>query len=250
MKSVIKIIVALHISTLAFAQMSEQDVRTKLDIIFAGNADQVRSELPALEKQYPNDAGTAYLRAVLTTDGAVAMKQYQEIVDTYPHSDWADDALYKVYQYFYSIGLYKTADAKMALLKERYPSSIYVVDTTTKLPAPVIPTIVKKETTVQAPHNNIQPTKDVQQETSPIPRSETGKFAVQIGVYSVEEKAKHQAEKISATVGRQATVNLKQSGEKTFFAITFEGFATEQDARNFMSEIKMKYALDSYFVKR
>ena len=125
MKTLTLILLAT-VSTAVFAQMTENDVRAKLELIHSGNIDQVRSEIPSLQNQYPNDAGVAYLDAAVTPNGSEAAKKYQAIVDNYPNSIWADDALYKVYQYFYSIGLYKTADSKMAQLKEDYPSSIYV----------------------------------------------------------------------------------------------------------------------------
>ena len=125
MKTLTLILLAT-LSTAVFAQMTENEVRAKLELIHSGKIDEVRSELPSLQNQYPDDAGVAYLDAVVTANGSEAAKKYQAIVDNYPNSIWADDALYKVYQYFYSIGLYKTADSKMAQLKEDYPSSIYL----------------------------------------------------------------------------------------------------------------------------
>lgn len=119
-------LLVLFAATSAFSQMAEQDVRARLDAVYAGKADQVSRELPALLQQHPRDAGVLYIQAVLTTDGAVAVKRYQDIAENYPQSVWADDALYKVYQYNYSLGLYKRADEAMELLRSRYPQSIYV----------------------------------------------------------------------------------------------------------------------------
>ena len=114
-------------AAIVFAQMPESEVRKRLDFIYSGQAERVRIELPSLEKQYPNDAGVEYLDAILTTDGAAAVKKFQAIVDQFPQSVWADAALYKVYQYYYSVGLYKTADQKFEQLKQQYPNSLYVV---------------------------------------------------------------------------------------------------------------------------
>ena len=79
---------------IVFAQMPESEVRKRLDFIYSGQAERVRIELPSLEKQYPNDAGVDYLDAILTTDGAAAVKKFQAIVDQAPQSGWADAALY------------------------------------------------------------------------------------------------------------------------------------------------------------
>ena len=59
------------------AQMPEAEIHKRLDFIYNGQAERVRIELPSLEKQYPNDAGVQYLDAILTTDGAAAVKKFQ-----------------------------------------------------------------------------------------------------------------------------------------------------------------------------
>ena len=104
---------------------SEPDIRHRLEMIEKGQAEAVRAELPSLMTNYQNNPGVMYLQAVLTTDGMEAAKLYQNIVDNFPKSEWGDDALYKLYQYYYSIGLYKTADQKLMQLKEQYPFSAY-----------------------------------------------------------------------------------------------------------------------------
>src|SRR5512135_2988484 len=115
----------------AFGQSGGPDIQKRLEMIEQGQSEQVRAELPTLLSNYQNNAGVMYLQGVLTTDGSEAAKIFQSIVDNFPKSEWADDALYKLYQYYYSIGLYKTADQKMAQLKQDYPYSAYAVDQST-----------------------------------------------------------------------------------------------------------------------
>ena len=102
-RHIIAAILVLFAAAPAVAQMSEQEIRGRLDAVFAGKADQVSRELTALLEQHPHDAGVLYLQAVLTNDGALAAKRYQAIADTYPESVWADDALYKLYQYHFNL---------------------------------------------------------------------------------------------------------------------------------------------------
>jgi TolA-binding protein len=106
----------------------EPDINHRLEMIEKGQGEAVRAELPALMTNYQNNPGLMYLQAVLTTDGTEAAKLYQNIVDNFPKSEWGDDALYKLYQYYYSIGLYKTADQKLTQLKEEYPFSAYATE--------------------------------------------------------------------------------------------------------------------------
>ena len=93
----------------------------------AGAGDAVREQLPALLSEHPNDPGVLYLQALLTREGADAVRTYQSIVDNFPKNEWADDALFKVYQFYYALGLYRTADLKMDQLKAEYPASPYCI---------------------------------------------------------------------------------------------------------------------------
>jgi tetratricopeptide (TPR) repeat protein len=252
-------------STAAVAQFPGTEVRKRLDFIYSGQAERVRIELPNLEKQYPNDAGVAYLDAILTTDGEAAVKKFQAIVDLFPQSEWADAALYKVYQYYYSIGLYKTADQKFAQLKQQYPNSLYVTGTVKEqTPAPVqqqqpVPEVKQPDTAAQKPAETpaVVPQPAAQQAAPPAqdstvaapaaPASHT--FAVQAGAYSTRRKAKKQVEFLSS-ISRTGVITKKISGDKKLYVVTVEGFATEQEARDFIAELKLKYGMDSIIVAR
>ncbi|MDP1676310.1 MAG: SPOR domain-containing protein [Bacteroidota bacterium] len=218
------------------AQLSEQDVRQRLDLIHSGKIAEVRIEVQSLLSQIPSDPGVQYLDAYVTESGDQAVKKYQTFVDTYPSNEWADDALYKVYQYYYAVGLYKTADAKLNLLNEQYPNSIYAK----REVKPEAKPVVKTETT---------PVVEEKKEVV-IPTPITGNFVVQIGVYSQEVKAQQQAAELSTTVGKQAIVFAKQSGEKTVYAVGFESFTDEQSARAFGAELQSKFNLEWFLVKR
>ena len=242
--------------TTVLGQMPEPEVRKRLDFIYNGQAERVRIELPSLQKQYPNDPGIMYLDAILTTDGAAAVKKFQSIVDDYPQNEWADDALYKVYQYYYSVGLYKTADQKFDQLKQQYPNSLYVVGLTQEqkpaAPRPEQTVEQKQPDTIQAPPAEqpsvtepapAQPTDTVAAAVTP------GKFAVQAGAFGTEKNAQKQVDFLG-TIGRKATVGTKMSAGKTLYIVLVEGFATEMDARNFIAELKSKYNIESIIVAK
>jgi len=251
MKTRILILLAA-VSTAVFAQMTENDVRAKLELINSGKIDQVQSEIPSLQNQYPNDPGVAYLDAMVTTNGSEAAKKYQAIVDNYPNSVWADDALYKVYQYFYSIGLYKTAESKIAQLKEDYPSSIYVKQESVEsgnAAQNIQPVMVEPDTA-----NGMTPADETLSSTPAVSTTvvpqPAGAYAVQVGVYSQQTAATKQAAVFTQTVGRSATVFPKESGGKILYAVLFEGFTDEQSARAFGADLKSKFNMDWFLVKK
>ncbi len=243
-------------AAVVLAQMPEAEVRKRLDFIYSGQAERVRVELPSLEKRYPSDGGVAYLDAILTTDGEAAVKKFQAIVDQFPQNEWADDALYKVYQYYYSIGLYKTADQKFEQLKQQYPNSLYVVGTAKEQQPAVAqqeqPVVAKPVDTAgqklaeQPPGNEPAATEtpDSTMIVAPV-----HKFAVQAGAYSTKRKAQKQVAFFS-TINRQAIITAKESGGRTLYVVSIEDFSSEQDARDFIAELKLKYNIESIIVAR
>jgi hypothetical protein len=256
----------------AFSQMTEQEVRTRLDAAYAGKSDQVSRELPALLRQNPHDAGVLYIQAVLTTDGTLAVKRYQEIAEKYPQSVWADDALYKVYQYNFSLGLYKKADEVMEQLRSRYPQSIYVTGIESKgaavenrsaaAPAQAVaPAAVEKkaeplnketvpERTPLVSKKKAEPLnkETVPERTQPAVQHGTasGKFYVQVGVFSTEANARKAAELYGGKAGRVASVTPKTSGGKTQYLVRFEGFDTADSAHSFSAELRTKHHIESF----
>jgi cell division septation protein DedD len=234
------------------AQMPEAEIHKRLDFIYNGQAERVRIELSSLEKQYPNDAGVQYLDAILTTDGAAAVKKFQTIVDQFPQNEWADDALYKVYQYYYSVGLYKTADQKLDQLKQQYPNSLFVVGTQGDQ-KPVMkekePAIESKKPEVAQQKPGERPKEEVRDTVVSAPIPIVVKFAVQAGAFSTEKNAQKQVDFFS-TIGKKAVITTKMSGDKTLYVVSIEGFTKEQEARSFIAELKARHNIESIIIAR
>src|SRR3972149_5043754 len=162
-------------ASLGFAQTdggASPDIQRRLEMIERGQTEAVRAELPALMTNFQNHPGVLYLQAILTTDGTEASKVYQSIVDNFPKSEWADDALFKLYQYYYSIGLYKTGDQKLQQLRQEYPFSTYAAGTQSKEQAETKPE--------DAPAQITSP--------NPIQKYPTS-FTVQVGAFSTLQNA-------------------------------------------------------------
>ena len=226
------------------AQVSDQDVRRRLDLIHSGQLDRVRSEVNGWMNQSPNDPAVLYLDAYVTANGDQAVKKYQTLVDKYPQNEWADDALYKVYQYYYAVGLYKTADVKMNQLNQQYPNSIFAQNEAKPSEIGI------EKPAISAP---VRPAPVVEEKSEPAaaePAAVSGDFVVQVGVYSQESKAYEQAQNFSSSIGRQAIVFTKQSGGKTVYAVAFNGFEDDRTAKVFGGELKAKFNIDWFVVKR
>jgi len=211
---------------------NEPDIRHRLEMIEKGQAEAVRAELPSLMTNYQNNPGVMYLQAVLTTDGTEAAKLYQNIVDNFPKSEWGDDALYKLYQYYYSIGLYKTADQKLTQLKEEYPFSAYAAEKNS--------IVEEKQATKEKP--------TVTKPKGTVPKFATN-FTVQVGAFSTLENASELKTKFEKE-GFQSNIFTIVSHGKKLHKVWVGEFQTYDEARRFTAEIKSKFNLTSIVVSR
>jgi tetratricopeptide (TPR) repeat protein len=228
----ISIFILFTLTLYAQTNSNEPDIRRRLEMIEKGQAEAVRAELPSLMTNYQNNPGVMYLQAVLTTDGTEAAKLYQNIVDNFPKCEWGDDALYKLYQYYYSIGLYKTADQKLTQLKEEYPFSAYAAEKNLA--------VEEKQTAKEKP--------TVMKPKGSVPKYATN-FTVQVGAFSTlqnagELKAKFEKE------GFQSNIFTIVSNGKKLYKVWVGEFQTYDEARRFTAEIKNKFNLTSIVVSR
>lgn len=211
---------------------NEPDIQRRLEMIERGQEEAVKAELPTLMTNYQNHPGVLFLQGVLTTDGTEASKIYQSIVDNFPKSEWADDALYKLYQYYYSIGLYKTADQKLDQLRRDYPFSAYSADekpaVEKKSPPQDQPTVITKRGSVE---------------------KYATLFTVQVGAFSTLQNA----EELRTRFEREGYVSniftIVKNGKKLHKVWVGE-FQTQNDAKRFSGEIKKRFNLESMVVSR
>lgn len=208
------------------------DIRRRLEMIERGQTEAVRAELPGLMTNFQNHPGVLYLQAVLTTDGTEAAKIYQSVFDNFPKSEWADDALFKLYQYYYSIGLYKTGDQKLQQLRQEYPFSTYASNAQPAQGTKPNP----EEAPVQVASQN------------PIQKYPTS-FTVQVGAFSTlqnaeELRAKFERENYSSNI-----FTIMNDGRKLHKVWVGE-FQTYEEAKRFTVEIRSKFNLESIVVSR
>ena len=214
-------------------QVGEPDIQKRLELIEKGQSDVVKAELPTLMTNFQNNPGVLYLQGVLTTDGLEAVKIYQSIVDNFPRSEWADDALFKLYQYYYSIGLYKTADQKLEQLKRDYPSSTYAADQK-------VVEEPKTATPPEAPVKVSRPSKG--EKTSVV-------YTVQAGTFSVMQNAEELKSRFEKDGYASHIFTIVNNGKK-FHKVWVGEFSKQEEAKRFSAEVKKKYHLETIVVSR
>ncbi len=264
------LVVALvgKILTLSGVCAQQPTIEQYVAMVEEGQQDAVREQLPALLRKYPDDPGVLYLQALLTTDGAEAVRQYQNIVDTYPNSVWADDALYKVYKFYYAIGLYRTAELKLDQLRTRYPNSKYISGRAASEPvveeksggAETKETETGQQTAPVPPTTEAAPL-SIEQRPAPVTPAPTPtpveaepvapgrSYTLQVGAYSTAANANRQKSFFDYH-NYPADVVSKVLGAKQLFVVYIGNFATEVEARRTGEELKRSYNIDYLIVKR
>jgi tetratricopeptide (TPR) repeat protein len=226
--------IALPLAVIAQSQgAGEPDILKRLELIEKGQADVVRAELPTLMTNFQNHPGVLYLQGVLTTDGSEAAKIYQSIVDNFPKNEWADDAIYKLYQYYYSVGLYKTADQKLEQLKRDYPFSTYATDQKVAEEPKVTPP-------PETPAKVNQPSKG---------KKSTVVYTVQAGTFRELQNAEELKSRFERDGYASHIFTIVNSGTK-FHKVWVGEFSTQDEAKRFSGEIKKKYHLETIVVPR
>jgi len=233
-RSALVLTIALSFAAVAQSQgTGEPDILKRLELIEKGQADVIRAELPTLMTNFQNHPGVLYLQGVLTTDGSEAAKIFQSIVDNFPKSEWADDALYKLYQYYYSVGLYKTADQKMEQLKRDYPFSTYATDQKVSEEPKVTPP-------PETPAKVSQPNKG---------KKSTVVYTVQAGTFRELQNAEELKSRFERDGYASHIFTIVNSGKK-FHKVWVGEFTTQDEAKRFSSEIRKKYHLETIVVPR
>lgn len=221
-------------SVLLIAQ--DVDIVPYLKQIENGNVDNVKNKIPDLKEKYPNSPSIMFLDGVLTENGQKAVLIYQNIVDKYPDSKYADAALYRIYSYYYALGLYESAKEKLNLLLSKYPDSPYI-KIAKQNQLPVSPDISQEENA--ANEDSVQ---------TPLPprvksRGPKYKFTIQAGAFSKEENAVTLKSNFDKA-GLFSEVKVKQVAGTVFHVVYVGKFITEEEAESFLVTVNKKFDLN------
>lgn len=111
-----------------FASLHAQDaiVTENLKLVAMGKVDEVKNKIPDLLVEYPNNPGITLLHAVVIEDAFKALALYSDIVQNYPDSQWADDALWRIVQIEAIAGNLQKANDELNTFRRRYPTSPFL----------------------------------------------------------------------------------------------------------------------------
>lgn len=188
------------------------DITEALNSIENGNIQKAESMLLKYKSENPSDPSVLYLDALLTKNGEEALKKYLYLYDKFPNNKYSDAVLFKIFSYYYSIGLYKTANKYLEELRNKFPESSFLKYADRKL-----------TDSISYENNN-------------------KKFTIQAGAFLILENAKRLSELLKKE-GYHTEITTKEIGGSILNIVNCGQFSNEEEADKVLTELEEKHKI-------
>lgn len=205
----------------------EIDIIPFLKMIEQGKVEDVKSKLLDLKNDFPKSANLIFLEGVLTENGQDAVVLYQTLLEKFPKSSYADAALYRIYSYYFALGLYNTADKNLNKLKKDYPESPYI-----KMASVNIVKNDIEETDQQNDQSSVENTDDQNQFT----------YTVQAGAFTNATNAAALKKEIESA-GMESFINEKNVAGTVFNVVYIGRFNSRKEADDFLPIANVRFKI-------
>ncbi len=91
-------------------------------LLIEGRLDEIREWLPTLKRRFPDHATVHYLTGLFQTDAQAAVRSYEQVIRR-SRTQFSDDALFRLGQYYYTTGEYYRAQRYFSELARQYKAS-------------------------------------------------------------------------------------------------------------------------------
>ncbi len=232
-----KILIAILFLTFSiFSQ--EVNIVKQLKDIESGNKQSALADLENLKKTNPNDPSVIFLDGVLTESGKDALSKYEIVYKNHPNSNYADASLYRIFSYYYSLGVYNRAQEYLSVLENKYPNSPYL-----KIADRNIPEEDLFDSKIETAGTQKQSPKPIEIKDE----NSTAKFTVQAGAFLNFANANKLKDNLEDD-GFPSELSTKEVGGTMLNVITAGKFTSEESAQKLISHIKSKYNLNGRII--
>ena len=247
-----------------------QDLESKLQqLINKNKIDELRAKIELIKRKYPNSAIVNYVEAFIEKDGEIAVKKYKNFIRRFPQSPYAVNAQYKLAQFYFAKGLYRSSKQMLNDIINSFPNS-HLADDAYYL---MIRCLIALEYTKEAKDEFKKFSKKYSK--SPVKKlaeydleqvkkmdyrkskdqdfksvnAEYRNYAIQVGAYLDKENAIKQMNVVSKW-GYPVQISTKYVNRNLFYLVWIGNFETEQQALSFGEIFKKKYGLPFRVVKK
>lgn len=234
MKFILLIMTSVLLFVTVTTEAQTDRIKYYLQLAAQGRLDEIKRDLPDLLIDYPDDPGVMLVHAVVVEDISKSASIYERIVEKYPRSQFADEAFWRLIQFYALRGDTMTASRYLDLYRESFPNSVYLITSSEILRA--AKTISKssgKTTIIQLPKKTTQTevTLVAKPDNEPKKTTLTGKttYGLQVGIYSTIDAAKSEVERFKGMRLKAEILNKTINGAEKF-AVVIGDYSTRESA--------------------
>ena len=100
-----------------------QTQKSVIDLIRLGENEAAKRDIVKLQRTGKDQDAYLFMHGLASTSGDSSVYYYQKLIDTYPNSNYADDAKFRIAQMNYAKGLYLTAKSEFLRIIDLRPDS-------------------------------------------------------------------------------------------------------------------------------
>ncbi|MCX7798447.1 MAG: SPOR domain-containing protein [Melioribacter sp.] len=214
-----KLILFLFFPLVIYSQ--DSDITEALIAIDKGDLKTAAEVLEKYKRKNLSDPAILFLEACLTKDGEDALKKYTLFYEKYPKHKYSEEALYRIYSYYYSLGLYKKANDFLLKLKKEFPNSQFAKS-------------IQKSISYESINNSDEEKKDL--------------FIIQVGAFINYDYAKNLCDKLN-NKGHASFITTKEIGGSVFNIVNCGKFNSEEAAKKTLEELEKSYNIKGRIIR-
>lgn len=226
-----------------------KQVREALRKTAAGKVEEAKMILITLQEGGKEDPGIYLLQGVLSEDANKAVNYYNKIIKEYPQSEWADDAYWRIVQFYSIKGDTAKAKSTLEVFRAKYPASeflspasdvvrasIVIANTISKSKAAPSKEIVKKDEPVKKDDNKkataskteSKPELKAKADTKAVKDEPAKKttYGLQVGIFSTIDAANEESKKFKEKRFK-TEISEKDVNGKKMFAVVIGNYNTK-----------------------
>lgn len=239
-----------------------QSVSDIVDLIREGHTRLARDMLLRIKNDIPPERAL-FLYGLVSINADSALTSYEDLLKTYPESQYSDRALFRIAQLKYSQGLYKTAQHKYLQLLNQYPRSslhqscyfwlgfchqamgqtdsaiVYLQRAVDDFPHTELSEIAQRDLWAFTE----QGSNDIQES----PNAPNRRWAIQVYAFTEQNRALLR-KSFFEQEGYHVDLRTKRTDGTTFYLVWVGSFKSREEAKQFGEMFKKRYDVKNYIL--
>lgn len=230
----IKFIMLLFFYSISYLFSQSAQINTYLKNIAEGKIEIVKSKLPELINKFGEEPGILLLQGAVLDNAQNAVPYYKKILDNYPNSEFAPNALWRLIQYYAIVGDTTTAKKQLARFREKYPTSPFLTAANDIVRVSISDIKYKNRekyfATDTAKEESKKEIETKQQIDTSTPVVNKPKYGLQVGIYSTKEAAESEKNRLVKTGSFRSEVLEKLVSGERKYAVVIGNYDSEDEA--------------------